>query len=169
MARVHVETWQETYRGLMPDDQLDDPENYARSRELWESVIVNADRRGARVAVAVSTAAGSQIAADGVMGIALSMPRRSADGANGDDGTSPAPDGWELKVLYVYRAFHGTGAGAALLRAVTSAHEDTYLWVADPNPRAQAFYAKHGFAPTGKASEEFGLNEIEMYRAGGNG
>jgi hypothetical protein len=25
MARVHVDTWRETYRGLMNDDVLDDP------------------------------------------------------------------------------------------------------------------------------------------------
>ncbi len=25
MARVHVDTWRETYRGLMSDSELDDP------------------------------------------------------------------------------------------------------------------------------------------------
>jgi hypothetical protein len=39
------------------------------------------------------------------------------------------------------------GAGPALLAAVLNPEESVALWVADPNPRAQAFYRKHGFVP----------------------
>jgi hypothetical protein len=39
--------------------------------------------------------------------------------------------------------------GAALLDAVVGPHESATLWVADPDPRAQAFYRKHGFVPDG--------------------
>ena len=38
------------------------------------------------------------------------------------------------------------------------------LWVADPNPRAQAFYRKHGFASDGSAQVEDGVREIPMVR-----
>ena len=38
-----------------------------------------------------------------------------------------------------------TGAGLALLEAVVDPEESAALWVADPNPRAQAFLCKHGF------------------------
>ncbi len=38
------------------------------------------------------------------------------------------------------------------------------LWVADPNPRAQAFYRKHGFVPDGTAQVENGVREIRMVR-----
>ena len=38
------------------------------------------------------------------------------------------------------------------------------LWVADPNPRAQAFYRKHGFAADGTARSEDGVREIRMVR-----
>ena len=55
----------------------------------------------------------------------------------------------QLYVLYVYAADHGTGAGRALLEAVIGATEPTALWVADPNPRAQAFYRKWGFSECG--------------------
>ena len=54
-------------------------------------------------------------------------------------------------VLYVYAADHGTGAGPALLEAVVDQEESVALWVADPNPRAQAFYRKHGFVADGVA------------------
>ena len=38
------------------------------------------------------------------------------------------------------------------------------LWVADPNPRAQAFYRKHGFVADGSAQVEGGVREIRMVR-----
>jgi predicted GNAT family N-acyltransferase len=38
------------------------------------------------------------------------------------------------------------------------------LWVADPNPRAQAFYRKHGFVADGAAQVEGGVREIRMVR-----
>jgi len=52
-------------------------------------------------------------------------------------------------VLYVLAAAHGSGAGPALLDAVVDPEESAALWVADPNPRAQAFYRKHGFVADG--------------------
>ena len=36
--------------------------------------------------------------------------------------------------------------------------------MADPNPRAQAFYRKHGFAADGTARSEDGVREIRMVR-----
>jgi predicted GNAT family N-acyltransferase len=44
--------------------------------------------------------------------------------------------------------------------------EPTALWVADPNPRAQAFYRKHGFVADGTAQVEDGVREIRMVRTG---
>ena len=38
------------------------------------------------------------------------------------------------------------------------------LWVADPNPRAQAFYRKHGFVADGTAQFEGAVREIRMVR-----
>ena len=63
-------------------------------------------------------------------------------------------------MLYVYAADHGTGAGRALLEAVLDPAESAALWVADPNPRAQAFYRKHGFVADGTAQVEDGVREI---------
>jgi hypothetical protein len=41
------------------------------------------------------------------------------------------------------------------------------LWVADPNPRAQAFYRKHGFVADGTAQVDGGVREIRMVRGRG--
>jgi ribosomal protein S18 acetylase RimI-like enzyme len=70
----------------------------------------------------------------------------------------------QLYVLYVHAADHGTGAGPALLEAVVDPEESVALWVADPNPRAQAFYRKQGFVADGVAQVESGVREIRMVR-----
>jgi ribosomal protein S18 acetylase RimI-like enzyme len=81
----------------------------------------------------------------------------------------PEP-GWSLHlyVLYVLAADHGSGAGAALLGAVVGPYESAALWVADPNPRAQAFYRKRGFVPDGTVQVEDGVREIRMVRVSRN-
>ncbi|MHC5558910.1 GNAT family N-acetyltransferase [Kocuria sp. U4B] len=86
--------------------------------------------------------------------------------AVGDDGAplglaaaGPAPAAWEARAgvpapvlplqlfqLYTLAATHGTGLGAALLEAALGP-ADAYLWIMDGNPRAERFYAKHGFRP----------------------
>jgi predicted GNAT family N-acyltransferase len=61
-------------------------------------------------------------------------------------------------------AEHGTGAGAALLDAVVGPEDSAALWVADPNPRAQAFYRKHGLVADGTVQVEDGVRELRMVR-----
>jgi uncharacterized protein (DUF952 family)/GNAT superfamily N-acetyltransferase len=146
MARVHVRCWQETYRGLMPDDVLDDPGFPAARERLWTAALTDERYRRNRVAVAER---------DGeLVGVAMSGP--AAEGAGSRER--------QLYVLYVYASAHGTGAGRGLLEAVTDAGEPTVLWVADPNPRAQAFYRKHGFVADGTVRHEDGLRELRMVR-----
>ena len=146
VARVHVRCWQETYRGLMPDAVLDDPGFPAARERMWTDVLTGERYRQNRVAVAERD--------DELVGIAMSGPPEDAAAA------------WmrQLYVLYVYAADHGTGAGRALLETVIDSAEPAALWVADPNPRAQAFYRKHGFAADGTARSGDGVREIRMVR-----
>ena len=51
-----------------------------------------------------------------------------------------------------------------LLDAVVDPEESAVLWVADPNPRAHAFYRKHGFVADGTAHVEGGVREVRMIR-----
>jgi len=147
MARVNVRCWQETYRGLMSDVLLDDPGLLAARERFWTTALTDERYRENRVAVAER--------AGELVGIAMSGPALDAGAA------------WarQLYVLYVYAADHGTGAGPALLEAVVEPEESGALWVADPNPRAQAFYRKHGFLADGTAHVEDGVREIRMLRA----
>ena len=146
MALVNVRSWQETYRGLMPDAVLDDPSFLAARERFWTTALTDERYRANRVAVAEQ---GGE-----VVGIAMSGPPLDAAAT------------WtrQLYVLYVYAADHGTGAGPALLEAVVDPEESVALWVADPNPRAQAFYRKHGFVADGTVQVEGGVREIRMVR-----
>jgi GNAT superfamily N-acetyltransferase len=145
MARVHVRCWQETYRGLMPDAVLDDPGFLGARERMWTRILTDERYRANRVAVAERD--------DALVGIAMSGPAEDAKA-------------WtrQLYVLYVYAAEYGSGAGSALLEAVIDPGEPATLWVADPNPRAQAFYRKHGFVADGTAKVEDGVREIRMAR-----
>ncbi|AXO36583.1 GNAT family N-acetyltransferase [Micromonospora sp. B006] len=147
MARVHVRCWQETYRGLMPDAVLDDPGLPAFRERFWTAALTDERYRENRAAVAER--------AGELVGIAMSGPPLDAEAA------------WwarQLYVLYVHAADHGTGAGPALLRAVLDPAEPAALWVADPNPRAQAFYRRHGFVADGTTQVQDGVREIRMVR-----
>ena len=146
MARMHVQSWRETYRGVMADRVLDDPELPAYRERFWTAALSDERYRANRVAVAER---------DGeVVGIAMAGPPQDAG----------AQWGMHLYVLYVLAAEHGTGAGAALLDAVIGPNEAAALWVADPNPRAQAFYRKHGFVADGTGVVDDGVREIRMVR-----
>lgn len=146
MALVNVRSWQETYRGLMADAVLDAPDFLAARERFWTAALT--DERYAANRAAVAERDGE------LVGIAMSGPPLDA-------GSSWAR---QLYVLYVHAADHGTGAGSALVEAVIDPAESVALWVADPNPRAQAFYRKHGFVADGTSQVDDGVREIRMVR-----
>ena len=148
MARIHVRSWQETYRGIMSDATLDDPSFVSRRERFWTAAL--SDERYAENRAAVAEHCGE------VVGIAMAGP------PDGDNSSWAA----QLYLLYLLQAHYGSGAGTELLEAVIAPSESAVLWVVDPNPRAQAFYRKHGFRPDGTHSIEDGVREIRMSRYG---
>ena len=168
MSRVHVDTWSETYRGIMPDELLDAPDLIDRRQRMWAQILAEAAPTKFTCAVAES---------DGrLVGIAMSGPPENDDGNSNDDNgiehsqSRPArSEERHLYVLYAYRAMHGTNVGQDLLDAVIDPSVTTALLVADPNPRAQAFYSKNGFVSDGtiKTDEYDGVREVRMVRQAG--
>lgn len=130
----------------MRDELLDDPGFVERRREFWTAALTDERYRSNKVAIATLD--------DAVVGVAMAGPPSGQD----TDWTT------QLYVLYTYAAAHGRGAGSALLDAVLDPTDTVGLWVADPNPRAQAFYRKHGFGAEGTTKVEDGVREVLMIR-----
>src|SRR3954454_4291977 len=71
MARVHVDSWRQTYRGLVSDSVLDDPGLLHFRERFWTVALTDERYRSNRVAVAE---------VDGVvLGIAMSGPSQDPD------------------------------------------------------------------------------------------
>lgn len=165
LAAVHVASWQEAYRGLMPDEVLDDPTFLSRREAQWRSTVDAISATGlygVRPRAALAEVDGT------VVGLAMSgpVPGRGPR-ADAVQANHAGPDAAEIELncLYLLAAHHGSGAGRALLDAVIPPGLPASLWVADPNPRAQAFYRKNGFRADGAALvDQHGVREIRMVR-----
>lgn len=146
LARLHVSTWRETYSELVPPSFFSD-ELLEQRRRMWtEWVQEERSRRTIRVAEI-----------DGaVVGFA----------AAGAPLSHPAPRTLELYMLYLSKEWHGFGAGQKMMDAVIAGHP-AFLWVAQHNARARAFYARNGFMPDGVEKVDpraEGLVEIRLVR-----
>ena len=67
--------------------------------------------------------------------------------------------GDEVRRLYVEPALQSRGIGAALLEYAVRELHVSRLWALEKNERAIAFYARHGFFPTGEKRLEEGTTE----------
>ncbi|MFP5345498.1 MAG: N-acetyltransferase family protein [Actinomycetes bacterium] len=142
MAAAHVASWRETYAHIVSPEFLAALDADARA-EMWRGAIT---RFPGHVFVAE---------ADGdIVGLAAATPA--------DEG----PRALQLNTIYLLAAHQGSGLGQALLDAAVQ-DRPAFLWVAENNPRARAFYARNGFAPDGaRASipEWEDLVEVRMVR-----
>lgn len=126
IARVHVQSWQETYPGLIAQDHLDKLE-VSLATERWIR------RIGARVArIFVSEENGR------IVGFTSGGPPQQPE--LGYDS--------ELYTLYLLREEQGKGLGRQLFEALAEAmraqgHATMYCWVVRGNPAAE-FYRRQG-------------------------
>jgi RimJ/RimL family protein N-acetyltransferase len=152
-GRMHLAAWQEAYGPLLPQSFWD---------RFTEEARIAAFRRmatdpwpGQRIVVAERD--------DRIVGVATSGPTRT-DLPHGYPPATPL----ELYSLYVLAEEYGSGSAARLLSAVVPEEASVELWVFEPNLRARAFYAKHGFVPDGArfsfGPEIGGQSEIRMVR-----
>ncbi|KTR08170.1 GNAT family N-acetyltransferase [Curtobacterium luteum] len=142
IAFVHATSWRETYWR-----HVDDPDS-----SPWFAVEPRIAMWRTNLTEQVLS---SVVALDGdeIVGFGAVQPTPTADG-----GSPVRPE--ELTMLYVLARAHGTGAGQALLDAVLG-DRPASLWVADDNPRAQAFYRRNGFVTDG-ATSSFGPIERSL-------
>ena len=143
IAWVQIQGWRETYAHLLPGRFYDDTELAAR-RKRWEQWLT-AEPVPPRLRVADE---GGQL-----VGFAFAGPALDED---------PARE-LQLFAIYVRPSHHGTGLGARLLEAVIG-DAPAQLWVAKDNPRAHAFYRKHGFSPDGHEIADPDLDDLAEVR-----
>ncbi|MFO1070172.1 MAG: GNAT family N-acetyltransferase [Geminicoccaceae bacterium] len=136
MARVYVDTWRDTYRGLVPQAYLDSM-SYAGHERRWR-----------------------QTFAAGGWGFIAEVDRRTVGFASGGRCRSGGRWSGELFVLYVLRPWQGHGVGRALFDAThyelaRRGHSDMLVWVLATNP-ARRFYEHLGGEPAGENVCEIG-------------
>ncbi|OII38566.1 hypothetical protein BIU98_12950 [Curtobacterium sp. MMLR14_010] len=127
IARVHAESWRETYGRFVTDPDTSPWFDAGRRVEMWRSNLQDA---GLVTVVAED--------ASGIVGFAAVQTTAEQDAVRGE----------ELTMLYVLARAHGSGVGQSLLDAVL-AERPASLWVAADNPRAHAFYRRNRFVPDG--------------------
>jgi ribosomal protein S18 acetylase RimI-like enzyme len=122
IARVHIQAWRETYTRLVEPGELDGISVDARTKR-WGDILGDT-----RSSVWVAELG------DQAIGFATARSRREHD----------FPRAIELEAIYVLAEQHGTGAGQQLLD-VAIGDSPAFLFVAQDNPRAQAFYRRNRF------------------------
>lgn len=142
LGDLHLRCRREAYAGLLSANFFEQ-QNLADRIARWSQILTGP--HAARHWVAVH---------DGrLIGFSGSIP----------PGTSSVTELWGI---YLLSAYHGSGLGQRLLEA-TIGTESAMLWVAQDNPRAQAFYRRNGFIPNGtrKVVEDWeGITLIQMSR-----
>jgi GNAT superfamily N-acetyltransferase len=148
IARVHVDTWRSTYRGIVPDATLDGL-SYERRAERWRANLA-APTNGETTFVA-------ELQGE-VVGWVGGGPAR------GDD----SPTDGELWGIYLLKEHQGKGIGRQLFQAMVEhvlqlGHHSMMLWVLVDNP-TRGFYDKMGGRPADVQLIEIGGVSIPEIR-----
>ena len=144
-GQVICDCWGETYRGLIPDEILDN-----RKAERWTER-ARLSPEGKYLAYADGRAVG-----------AVGMLKSARDFCT-------YADSCEIVCLYVLKEFHRRGVGRALMEKALEGTQgrDITLFVLKGNDNAIGFYEHAGFEFTGKELDEGGMTELEMVRKAG--
>jgi ribosomal protein S18 acetylase RimI-like enzyme len=137
IARVHVDSWQAAYLGLLPASYLNGL-TVAGQTARWRRILAGATRPGSRTLVL-------SVASE-VVGFSTVGPTRDSD----DD---PRVVG-EIYTVYVAPELWSHGLGAELFEAAQNdlaegGHRVVTLWVLHGNARAKKFYEAAGFERDG--------------------
>ena len=137
IAKLHVESWRVAYRGMFPDDFLDNEAADDRAK-VWRERFADPDLEKTTITI-LAESSGE------LMGFAHSIID--------EDATS----GTLLDNLHVRRTEHRSGIGTRLMvetaeRLATLGRSTLYLWVLEDNDGARAFYRALGGEECGRGS-----------------
>jgi len=127
IARVHVASWQSTYRGMLPDEFLASLSETGYA-ERWKRVIGDGSSK-------------VYVAEDGGEVVGFASGGRERAGETGYTG--------ELYAIYVIDAAQRRGFGRELVRATVAGLrelglDDMIIWVLRDNQPARSFYERLG-------------------------
>lgn len=133
LTRVHVRSWQSSYRGLLAQDFLDNIDSVERL-EIWNETLAHPELFGVYVAVAPGSGELVGFCAAG----------KNRDTTSGCQG--------EVYAIYLLEEAKGQGVGRALFQAGMQWLRDrslvpVILWVLKDNTGARAFYERMGGKP----------------------
>ncbi|MFN7112964.1 MAG: GNAT family N-acetyltransferase [Alphaproteobacteria bacterium] len=148
MANVHVQSWRETYGGIVPEAHLAGLDVAVRTQR-WQDNFLGA-KPPWQVFVAVSDGGSGDILGF----VSLGAAREDFGGFAG-----------ELYALYLLRAAQGTGTGRQLFDAARQSLKSCginamYLWVLADNPAA-GFYRHMGGRELGRKMLDIGGKSLE--------
>lgn len=160
IAAVHVASWRDSYRGMLPDAVLDGPLLDERL-PMWRQVL--ADGPAGRL-VLVATGDEADTGARPILGFVSGGSARRRGRHGRMDGRFDA----EVYALYVAGPHRGLRFGCRLLGAMATrlqlfGHDSLVLWTLQANLRARAFYEALGGRRVGAREGWFGgtpLTEI---------
>ncbi len=141
VAELHVRSWQEAYRDLMPAEFLAALDPRERAARYWFE-----SEAGPTTLLAVD---GDGDGGEELLGFASFGRSRDHD----------LPDHGEIGALYVDPTRHRGGVGRLLMaearrRLAADGYSDAFLWVLDGNDRAREFYEREGWVADGARREE---------------
>jgi ribosomal protein S18 acetylase RimI-like enzyme len=136
IAAVHVASWKVAYRGYYPDHHLD-----ALTMKRWLPGWKRRLEPGSDDTLVLVADSGNEIT-----GFSVIEP-------------APAPDDFELSLLYVHPGHMRRGIGRSLLQQAEQEMRarggaTAILWVIDENARARRFYEAMGWRPDGAGKTE---------------
>ncbi len=142
IAAVHIHAWREAYAHLMPAEFLTALDE-GRRETGWRTII-----------------------ADEVTDVLIALDGEEIIGwaSAGSVRDESAPALRELEGIYVLASAYGSGAGQQLLDAAVG-DDAAFSWMADDNPRAEAFYRRNRFERDGaEKTESFGGASVSVVR-----
>ena len=124
IAKVHVDTWRTTYRGIVPDEHLANL-SYERRASGWDEILNHAPENGYFTYVAEDESGE-------IIGFVSGGEERTGD---------PVYKG-ELMAIYILQNQQGKGIGRCLVQAVAkklhlSGINSMLVWVLVDNPACQ--------------------------------
>lgn len=149
IAKVQVETWQQAYKFLLPDDYLESL-SLEKKTEGWEKGLTDPYQQQTAFVIEV----------DGeIAGFSSVGPNRDPDISD---------EIAELCALYIHPSFQRKGLGKllsdfSLTKLQDSGYSTATLWVLTSNLPSQGFYQSQGWQKEGRVKEEY-KDGIELHQ-----